>query len=45
MDEVKIREDGIYLNGHRLRTVQSYKIKNTANGCAEIYLKISVKVS
>ncbi|MDQ8820631.1 hypothetical protein RFF58_06225 [Streptococcus ruminantium] len=45
MDELKIREDGIFLNGHKLKTVQSYKLKNIANGRAELFLKISVKVS
>ncbi|GAB6688955.1 hypothetical protein BOVMAS28_11580 [Streptococcus uberis] len=44
MDEVKIREDGIYLNGQKLKTVTSYRLKKNANGRSELFLKISVEV-
>lgn len=44
MDKVEIREDGIYLNGQKLKTVQSYKLKNTANGRAELFLRLTVEV-
>lgn len=45
MDELKIREDGIYLNNQKLKGVQAIKAKSTAeNGHATIFLKLVAKL-
>ena len=45
MDELKIREDGIYLNNQKLKGIQAIKTKNTAeNNHATIFLKLVAKL-
>ena len=45
MEEIKIREDGIYLNNQKLKGVQSIKTKSTAeNNHATIFLKLVAKL-
>ncbi|MGT2947134.1 hypothetical protein [Streptococcus chenjunshii] len=45
MEEIKIREDGIYLNGKKLKGVQAIKTKSTANeSYSDVYLKLVVKL-
>ena len=45
MDEVKIREDGIYLNNQKLKGVQAIKTKSTAeNNSAELFVKLLVEL-
>lgn len=45
MDELKIREDGIYLNNQKLKGVQVIKTKSTAeNNHATVYLKFIAKL-
>ena len=45
MDELKIREDGIYLNNQKLKGVQVIKTKSTAEShYATIYLKLIAKL-
>ena len=45
MDELKIREDGIYLNNQKLKCVQVIKTKSTAeSNHATIYLKLLAKL-
>lgn len=45
MNELKIREDGIYLNNQKLKGVQAIKAKSTAeNGHATIFLKLVAKL-
>jgi hypothetical protein len=45
MEEIKIREDGIYLNNQKLKGVQAIKAKSTAeNGHATVYLKFIAKL-
>ena len=45
MDEVKIREDGIYLNDQKLKGVQAIKTKSTAeSNHATVYLKFIAKL-
>ena len=46
MDELKIRQDGIYLNNQKLKGVQAIKAKSTAeNGHATIFLKFIAKLN
>lgn len=45
MNELKIREDGIYLNNHKLKGVQAIKTKSTAeSNHATVYLKLIAKL-
>ena len=45
MEEIKIREDGIYLNNQKLKGVQAIKTKSTAeNNHATIFLKLVAKL-
>lgn len=45
MNELKIREDGIYLNYQKLKGVQAIKTKSTAeNSHATIFLKLVAKL-
>lgn len=45
MDELKIREDGIYLNNQKLKCVQVIKTKSTAeSNHSTIYLKLIAKL-
>ena len=45
MEELKIREDGIYLNNQKLKGVQAIKTKSTAeNNHATVYLKFIAKL-
>lgn len=45
MDELKIREDGIYLNNQKLKGVQAIKTKSTAEcNHATVYLKFIAKL-
>lgn len=45
MDELKIREDGIYLNNQKLKGVQAIKTKSTAeSNHATIFLKLVAKL-
>ena len=45
MEEIKIREDGIYLNDHKLKGVQAIKTKSTAeSNHATVYLKLLAKL-
>lgn len=45
MEELKIRQDGIYLNNQKLKGVQAIKAKSTAeNGHATIFLKLVAKL-
>ena len=45
MNELKIREDGIYLNNQKLKGVQAIKTKSTAESChATVYLKFIAKL-
>ncbi|HEU7348608.1 hypothetical protein [Streptococcus sp. 27098_8_76] len=45
MNELKIREDGIYLNNQKLKGVQAIKTKSTAERChATVYLKFIAKL-
>ena len=45
MDELKIREDGIYLNNQKLKGVQAIKTKSTAEcNHATIFLKLVAKL-
>ena len=45
MDELKIRGDGIYLNGQKVKGVQAIKTKSTAeNNHATVYLKFIAKL-
>ena len=45
MDELKIRGDGIYLNGQKLKGVQAIKTKSTAeSNHATVYLKLLAKL-
>ena len=45
MEEIKIREDGIYLNNQKLKGVQAIKTKSTAeNNHATVYLKFIAKL-
>lgn len=44
MEEVKIREDGIYLNDVKIKSAQSFKVKSDEKGYAEVYLKLFVKL-
>lgn len=45
MNELKIREDGIYLNDQKLKGVQAIKTKSTAERChATVYLKFIAKL-
>ena len=45
MNELKIREDGIYLNNQKLKGVQAIKTKSTAeNNHATVYLKFISKL-
>lgn len=45
MNELKIREDGIYLNNQKLKGVQAIKTKSTVeNNYATIFLKLVAKL-
>ena len=45
MDELKTREDGIYLNDQKLKGVQAVKTKSTAeSNHATVYLKFIAKL-
>jgi hypothetical protein len=45
MNELKIREDGIYLNDQKLKGVQAIKTKSTAeNNHATVHLKFVAKL-
>ena len=45
MNELKIREDGIYLNNQKLKGVQAIKTKSTAeSNHATVYLKFIAKL-
>lgn len=45
MNELKIREDGIYLNNQKLKGVQAIKTKSTAeSNHATIFLKLVAKL-
>lgn len=45
MNELKIREDGIYLNDQKLKGVQAIKTKSTVERChATVYLKFIAKL-
>ena len=45
MNYLKIREDGIYLNGQKLNGVQAFKTKSTAESShATVYLKLLAKL-
>ena len=45
MNELKIREDGIYLNGQKLKGVQAIKTKSTVeNNHATVHLKFIAKL-
>lgn len=45
MEEIKIREDGIYLNNQKLKGVQAIKTKSTAeNNYVTVYLKFIAKL-
>ena len=45
MNELKIREDGIYLNNQKLKGVQAIKTKSTADSKhATVYLKLLAKL-
>ena len=45
MNELKIREDGIYLNNQKLKGVQAIKTKSTAEcNHATVYLKFIAKL-
>jgi hypothetical protein len=45
MNELKIREDGIYLNDQKLKGVQAVKTKSTAEcNHATVYLKFIAKL-
>ena len=45
MNELKIREDGIYLNNQKLKGVQAIKTKSTVeNNHATVYLKFIAKL-
>ena len=45
MEELKIREDGIYLNNQKLKGVQAIKTKSTAeSNHATVYLKFIAKL-
>ncbi|WP_434169993.1 hypothetical protein VYP57_00155 [Streptococcus agalactiae] len=45
MDEVKIREDGFYLNDKKIKSVQAFKVKSDESGKAEVFLKLFVKLT
>ncbi|WP_050234515.1 hypothetical protein [Streptococcus pneumoniae] len=45
MNELKIREDGIYLNNQKLKGVQAIKTKSTVESYhATVYLKFIAKL-
>ena len=45
MEEIKIREDGIYLNNQKSKGVQAIKTKSTAeNNHATVYLEFIAKL-
>lgn len=45
MNELKIREDGIYLNNQKLKGVQAIKTKSTVKSHhATVYLKFIAKL-
>lgn len=45
MDEIKIREDGVYLNGKKINCLSKYDIKNKAeDSCSEVELKLFAKL-
>lgn len=44
MDELKIRNDGVYLNGRKIDALQTFKVKSEAEGYAEVYMKLFVKL-
>lgn len=45
MNELKIRKDGIYLNGQKLKGVQAIKTKSMAEcNHATVYLKFIAKL-
>ena len=45
MEELKIRADGIYLNGQKLKGVQAIKTKSTVeNNHATVHLKLVAKL-
>ena len=45
MDELKIRQDGIYLNNQKLKGVQAIKTKSTAeSNHATVFLKLVAKL-
>lgn len=45
MNELKIREDGIYLNNQKLKGVQAIKTKRTAeSNHTTVYLKLLAKL-
>lgn len=45
MEEIKIREDGIYLNNHKLKGAQAVKTKSTAeSNHATVCLKLLAKL-
>jgi hypothetical protein len=45
MNELKIREDGIYLNNQKLKGVQAIKTKSTTeSNHAIVYLKLLAKL-
>ena len=45
MEEIKIREDGIYLNNHKLKGVQAVKTKSTVeSNHATVDMKLLAKM-
>ncbi|VDC41792.1 hypothetical protein FMV2238Y02_02350 [Streptococcus canis] len=45
MDEIKIRNDGIYLNDKKIKSAQAYRVKSGKNGYAEVFIKLFVKLT
>lgn len=46
MEEIKIREDKLSLNGQELKTLMAFEIKSTAeNGYAEVKLTLLAKLT
>ena len=45
MDQLKIRTDGIYLNGQKLKSVQAIKTKSMAeDNRTTVYIKLFAKL-
>lgn len=46
MEEIKIREDKLFLNGQELKTLTKFEIKSTAeDGYAEVKLTLPAKLT